>query len=149
FLVLLTSILFAVLIHEKVPFINADQLLNLYYINYLSKFDLDNFARSSDETLSGFLRTTWPQSFKITTCPNNNSEWISLIHPIIVQDGSFDDTFSAEQILRKMRYLVPNRTVLYPCCLELLYKESYKGSVEITSTGYQSFSELMHNSIIW
>ncbi|RGB27874.1 hypothetical protein C1646_768547 [Rhizophagus diaphanus] len=174
------------LVHEKVPFINIDQILDLYYKTYCSEFDWDNFARSSDTTLSEFILETWPQSFRIVTCPNNNSEWISLTNSTIIKDESFDVFLStkktksnghdkglydigfgrdigkvknekrlkiqkqkAEQILWKTRNLVPNRTILYPCCLELLYKELYKEIVDIKSTEYHSFSELMYNSIIW
>jgi hypothetical protein len=175
-----------VLVREKVPFINVDQILDLYYKTYCSEFDWDNFAKSSDTTLSEFILETWPQSFRIITCPNNNSEWISLANSTIIKDESFDTFLStkktksndhdkdlydikfgrdiakvenekrskmqkqkAEQILRKTRNLVPNRTILYPCCLESLYKELYKEDADIKSTEYHSFSELMYNSIIW
>ncbi|RIA99276.1 hypothetical protein C1645_811765 [Glomus cerebriforme] len=170
------------LVHEKVTFINVDQILDLYYKIYCSEFDWDNFARSSDTTLSEFIRETWPQSFRITTCTGNNSEWVSLI-----DSSEYFDTFQvtkkaksngydkdlydirfgrdigridnekqlkkqkqkAEQILWKTRNLVPNRAILYPCCLELLYKEFYKENVDIKSTEYRSLSELMRNSMIW
>src|SRR6266542_3262996 len=55
----------------------------------------------------------------------------------------------AEQILWKTRHLFPNKAILYTCCLELLYKELYKENIDIKSTGFQSVSDLMHNSIIW
>jgi hypothetical protein len=171
-----------VLVHEKVSFINVDQILDLYKIHF-NEFNWDNFARSSDMTLSEFLRETWPQSFKIITCPNNNSEWISLTNSNVIQDESFDSFVTtkkmesngydkslydigfdhnieneerlkkkeqkAERILWKTRNLVPNKTTLYSCCLELLYKELYKENVDIKSTGYQSFSDLIRNSMIW
>ncbi|GES86076.1 hypothetical protein GLOIN_2v1763458 [Rhizophagus clarus] len=172
------------LVHEKVPFINIDQILDLYYRTYCSEFDWDNFARSSDTTLSEFILETWSQSFKIITCPNNNSEWIYLIDSTLKKDEPFDAFLptkktksnghdkglydirfgrdiakvedekrlqkqKAEQILLRTRNLVPNRTILYPCCLELLYKELYEENVDIKSTEYHSFSELMYNSIIW
>ncbi|CAG8476177.1 22872_t:CDS:2 [Rhizophagus irregularis] len=144
------------LVHEKVPFINIDQILDLYYKTYCSEFDWDNFARSSDTTLSEFILETWPQSFKIVTCPNNNSEWISLTNSTIIKDESFDAFLSTKKTKSnghdKGLYdigFVPNRTILYPCCLELLYKELYKEIVDIKSTEYHSFSELMYNSIIW
>ena len=172
------------MVYEKVSFINVDQILDLYdKIYHSNKFNWDNFARSSDTTLSEFIHEIWPQNFKITTCPYNKSEWISLITPNMVQDGSFDTTKKmkpnsydkgfydirfgynihkieeekllkkqkqrAEQILWKTRHLFPNKAILYTCCLELLYKELYKENIDIKSTGFQSVSDLMHNSIIW
>src|SRR5690349_6509495 len=88
-----------VLVHEKVPFINVDQLLDIFKI-YFGEFDWNNFARSSDITLSEFISETWPQSFKITACPNNNSEWISLTgSSVVIQDESFETS----TITKKMK----------------------------------------------
>src|SRR3954453_23573966 len=85
-----------VLVHEKVSFINVNQILDLYKI-YFNEFNWDNFARSSDITLSEFIHETWPQSFKITACPNNNSEWISLTSSNILQDESPDSFLVAKK----------------------------------------------------
>ncbi|CAI2163134.1 14768_t:CDS:2 [Funneliformis geosporum] len=179
------------LVYEKVSFINVDQILDLYHKIYCSEFNWDNFARSSDTTLSEFIREIWPKSFMITTCPHNKHkhnkpEWISLLSPDSLQDEPFDMTLvtkemksicydkgfydirfghdtrkieenkllkkqeqRAEQVLWKTRHLFPNKTILNSCCLELLYKDFHKENVDITSTGYQSFSELLRNSIIW
>src|SRR5437762_11114951 len=86
-----------VLVHEKVSFINVDQILDLYKIHF-NEFNWDNFARSSDTTLSEFIRETWPQSFKIITCPNNNSEWISLTNSNIINDETFDTFLSTKKM---------------------------------------------------
>ncbi|CAG8625999.1 10419_t:CDS:2 [Funneliformis mosseae] len=85
------------LVYEKVSYINVDQILDLYHI-YYSEFNWDNFARSSDTTLSEFIREIWPKSFNITTCPHNKSEWISLLSPNTLQDEPFYMTFVTKEM---------------------------------------------------